>query len=64
MAIFSDPSIPELVLFDAGEASLLDAEDIVLLDAGDFWLWETEIEAQKTDEIDARKKQQNWGTKE
>ena len=35
MTIFSDPSIPELVLFDAGEALLLDPEDLVLLDAGE-----------------------------
>ena len=31
MTIFSDPSIPKLVLLDAGEAVLLDAEDLVLL---------------------------------
>ena len=35
MTIFSDPSIPELFLLDAGEAVLLDAEDLVLLDAGE-----------------------------
>ena len=35
MTIFSDPSIPELVLLDDGEAVLLDAEDLVLLDAGE-----------------------------
>ena len=35
MTIFSDLSIPELVLLDAGEAVLLDAEDLVLLDAGE-----------------------------
>ena len=47
MTIFSDPSIPELVLLDdgeavlldaeldAGEPVLLDAEDLVLLDAGE-----------------------------
>ena len=34
MTIFSDPSIPELVLLDAGEPVLLNAEDLVLLDAG------------------------------
>ena len=34
MKIFSDASIPELVLLDVGEAVLLDAEDLVLLDAG------------------------------
>ena len=34
MTIFSDASIPELVLLDVGEAVLLDAEDLVLLDAG------------------------------
>ena len=34
MTIFSDASIPELVLLDDGEAVLLDAEDLVLLDAG------------------------------
>ena len=33
--IFFDPSIPELVLLDAGEPVLLDAEDLVLLDAGE-----------------------------
>ena len=35
MTIFSDPSIPELVLLDDGEAVLLDAADLVLLDAGE-----------------------------
>ena len=35
MTIFSDPSIPELVLLDDEEAVLLDAEDLVLLDAGE-----------------------------
>ena len=30
-----DPSIPELVLLDAGEPILLDAEDLVLLDGGE-----------------------------
>ena len=35
MTIFSDPSIPELVLLDAGEPILLDAEDLVLLDGGE-----------------------------
>ena len=33
--IFSDASIPELVLLDDGDAVLLDAEDLVLLDAGE-----------------------------
>ena len=32
---FSDPSIPELVLLDDGEAVLLDAEDLDLLDDGE-----------------------------
>ena len=35
MTISSDPSIPELVLLDDGEAVLLDVEDLVLLDAGE-----------------------------
>ena len=35
MTIFSDPSIPELVLLDDGDAVLLDAEDLVLLDTGE-----------------------------
>ena len=35
MTIFSDASIPELVLLDAGEPVLLDAEDLVLHDAGE-----------------------------
>ena len=35
MTISSDPSIPELILLDDGEAVLLDAEDLVLLDAGE-----------------------------
>ena len=35
MTFFSDPSIPELVLFDAGEAVLLNAEELILLDGGD-----------------------------
>ena len=35
MTIFSDPSIPLLVLLDDGEPVLLDAEDLVLLDAGE-----------------------------
>ena len=34
MTIFSDPSIPELILLNAGEDVLLDQEDLVLLDAG------------------------------
>ena len=42
MTIFSDPSIPELVVLDAGEAVLLDAEDLVLLDAGAAVLLATE----------------------
>ena len=32
MTIFFDPSIPELVLLDAGEPVLLDAEDRFLID--------------------------------
>ena len=35
MAIFSDPSIPELVLLDAAEPVLLDTEELVHLDAGE-----------------------------
>ena len=42
MTIFSDPSIPELVLLDAGERVLLDAEDLVLLDAGEPVLLDAE----------------------
>ena len=42
MTIFSGPSIPELVLLDAGEAVLLDAEDLVLLDAGEAVLLDAE----------------------
>ena len=42
MTIFSDPSIPKLVLLDAGEAVLLDAEDLVLLDAGEPVLLDAE----------------------
>ena len=42
MTIYSHPSIPELVLFDAGEAVLLDAEDLVLLDAGGAVLLDAE----------------------
>ena len=39
MTIFSDPSIPELVLLDAGEPVLPDVEDLVLLDTGDGVLY-------------------------
>ena len=42
MTIFSDPSIPELVLLDDGEAVLLDAEDLDLLDAGEAVLLDAE----------------------
>ena len=42
MTIFSDPSIPELILLDAGEATLLVAEDLVLLDAGEPVLLDAE----------------------
>ena len=35
MTIFSDPSIPELVLLDAGGPVLLDLEDLVLVDIGE-----------------------------
>ena len=42
MTIFSDPSIPELVLLDAGEAVLVDAEDLLLLDAGEPVLLDAE----------------------
>ena len=42
MTIFSDPSIPELVLLDDGEAVLLDAEDLALLDAGEAVLIDAE----------------------
>ena len=35
MTIFSDHSIPELVLVDDGEAVLLDAEELVHLDDGE-----------------------------
>ena len=37
-----DPSIPELVLLDAGEPVLLDAEDLVILDAGEAVLLDAE----------------------
>ena len=40
---FSGPSIPELVLLDAGEAILLDAEDRVLLDAGEPVLLDVDL---------------------
>ena len=39
---FSDPSIPELILLNAGEAVLLDAEELVLLDDGEAVLLDTE----------------------
>ena len=39
---FSDPSIPELILLNAGEAVLLDAEELVLLDAGEAVLLDAE----------------------
>ena len=42
MTIFSDPSIHERILLDAGEAVLLDAEDLVLLDAGEPVLLDAE----------------------
>ena len=42
MTIFTDPSIPELVLLDDGDAVLLDAEDLVLLDAGEPVLLDAE----------------------
>ena len=42
MTIFSDPSIHELVLLDAGEPVLLHAEDVVLLDAAEPVLVDTE----------------------
>ena len=42
MTIFSDPSIPELILLNAGEAVLLDAEELVLLDDGEAVLLDTE----------------------
>ena len=42
MTIFSDPSIPDLVLLDAGEPVLPDAEDLVLLDAGEAVLLDAE----------------------
>ena len=41
--IFSDPSIPELVLLDAGEAVLLVAEDLVLLDTGEPVLLDADL---------------------
>ena len=40
--IFSETSIPELVLLDNGEAVLLDAEELVLLDAGEHVLLDAE----------------------
>ena len=43
MTIFSDPSIPELVLLDAGEPILLDAEDLVLLDGGEAVLLDADF---------------------
>ena len=42
MTIFSDPSIPELVLLDEEDLVLLDAEDLVLLDAEDLVLLDAE----------------------
>ena len=42
MTISSNPSIPELVLLDDGEAVLLDAEDLDLLDAGEAVLLDAE----------------------
>ena len=42
MTIFSDPSIPELILLNAGEAVLLDAKELVLLDAGECVLLDAE----------------------
>ena len=38
-----DPSIPELVLLDDGEAVLLDAEDLDLLDAGEAILLDADL---------------------
>ena len=43
MTIFSDPSIPELVLLDAREAVLLVAEDLVLLDHGEPVLLDADL---------------------
>ena len=43
MTIFSDPSIPELVLLDDVEAVLLDTEDLVLLDAGEPVLLDADL---------------------
>ena len=43
MTIFSDPSIPELVLLDDGEAVLLDVEELVLLDAGEPVLLDVDL---------------------
>ena len=43
MTIFSDHSIPELVLVDDGEAVLLDAEDLVHLDAGEPVLLDADL---------------------
>ena len=42
ITIFSETSIPELVLLDDGDAVLLDAEDLVLLDAGEPVLLDAE----------------------
>ena len=42
MTIFTDPSIPELVLLDDGDAVLLDAEELDLLDAGESVLLDAE----------------------
>ena len=43
MTIFSDPSIPELVLLDAEDFILLDAEDLVLLHAGESVLLNADL---------------------
>ena len=43
MTIFSDPSIPELVLLDDGEAVLLDAEELIVLDAGEPVLLDADL---------------------
>ena len=43
MMIFSDPSIPELVLLDAGEPILLDAEGLVLLDGAEAVLLDADF---------------------
>ena len=43
MTIISDPSIPELVLLDAGEAVMLDTEDLYILDAGEPVLLDADL---------------------